>query len=101
MQCSIRNQSAFTIGGCIAADKSNIAVPLVGVGNAELMQPQPTITITTENRCRRHSKLRPSAWNIDPRRVVLFFATLSSMGTILLIYFTLSISKLSGGDESA
>ncbi|XP_057462861.1 uncharacterized protein LOC130752975 isoform X2 [Actinidia eriantha] len=40
------------------------------------------------------------SWAIDPRRILLFFATLSSMGTILLIYFTLSMSKL-GGEESA
>ncbi|GFS29444.1 hypothetical protein Acr_00g0006730 [Actinidia rufa] len=40
------------------------------------------------------------SWAIDPRRILLFFATLSSMGTMLLIYFTLSMSKL-GGEESA
>ncbi|XP_010240932.1 PREDICTED: uncharacterized protein LOC104585675 isoform X2 [Nelumbo nucifera] len=46
------------------------------------------------NRCnsRRYSGRR-SSWFLDPRRVVVFFATLSSMGTILLIYFTLSISN--------
>ncbi|XP_042028561.1 uncharacterized protein LOC121775540 isoform X2 [Salvia splendens] len=30
-------------------------------------------------------------WTVDPRRILFFFATLSCMGTILLIYFTLSI----------
>ncbi|XP_076952199.1 uncharacterized protein LOC143625857 [Bidens hawaiensis] len=30
---------------------------------------------------------------INPRRILFFFATLSSMGTILLIYFTLSMAK--------
>ncbi|XP_076899410.1 uncharacterized protein LOC143553271 [Bidens hawaiensis] len=30
---------------------------------------------------------------INPRRILFFFATLSSMGTILLIYFTLSLAK--------
>ncbi|XP_076931488.1 uncharacterized protein LOC143596658 isoform X2 [Bidens hawaiensis] len=30
---------------------------------------------------------------INPTRIVFFFATLSSMGTILLIYFTLSMAK--------
>ncbi|KAI3742960.1 hypothetical protein L1987_60659 [Smallanthus sonchifolius] len=30
---------------------------------------------------------------INPTRILFFFATLSSMGTILLIYFTLSMAK--------
>ncbi|CAN4078303.1 unnamed protein product [Withania somnifera] len=47
---------------------------------------------------RRFSFRRSSNWTIDPRRILLFFATLSSMGTILLIYFTLSIAKLNGED---
>ncbi|XP_044462045.1 uncharacterized protein LOC123193252 isoform X2 [Mangifera indica] len=42
---------------------------------------------------RRNSFKRSSLWVLDPKRVLLFFATLSSMGTILLIYFTLSMSK--------
>lgn len=42
----------------------------------------------------------PPSWTVDPRRVVLFFATLSSMGTLLLIYFTLSMGKLSGDDDA-
>ncbi|KAG5061694.1 hypothetical protein GLYMA_01G240500v4 [Glycine max] len=54
--------------------------------------------IPTESKCsitRRNSFRRPSSWAIDPKRVLLFFATLSSMGTMLLIYFTLTISKQS------
>lgn len=33
---------------------------------------------------------------INPRRIMFFFATLSSLGTILLIYFTLSMAKHNG-----
>lgn len=36
------------------------------------------------------------SWTIDPRRILLFFATLSSIGTILLIYCTLHVSKHNG-----
>ncbi|KAG5070415.1 hypothetical protein JHK85_002792 [Glycine max] len=53
--------------------------------------------IPTESKCsitRRNSFRRPSSWAIDPKRVLLFFATLSSMGTMLLIYFTLTIREL-------
>ncbi|XP_019171555.1 PREDICTED: uncharacterized protein LOC109167093 isoform X2 [Ipomoea nil] len=47
-------------------------------------------------------RLPSSSWTLDPRRILLFFATLSSMGTILLIYFTLSIgTKLGGDNETA
>ncbi|XP_047318658.1 uncharacterized protein LOC124921990 isoform X2 [Impatiens glandulifera] len=46
----------------------------------------------------RRSSFKRS-WIIDPRRILLFFASLSSMGSILLIYFTLSMGKLSGEDS--
>ncbi|XP_006657785.1 uncharacterized protein LOC102710713 [Oryza brachyantha] len=39
---------------------------------------------------------QPAPW-LDPRRVVFFFATLSSVGTLILLYFTLSMSKMGGG----
>ncbi|CAJ1925079.1 unnamed protein product [Sphenostylis stenocarpa] len=55
----------------------------------------------TESKCsitRRNSFRRPSSWALDPKRVLLFFATLSSMGTMLLIYFTLT-SKKQSSDE--
>ncbi|XWS18234.1 hypothetical protein CRYUN_Cryun32bG0025800 [Craigia yunnanensis] len=61
------------------------------------------ITATTESRfsLRKNSFRRsPPPWLRDPKRIVLFFATLSSVGTILLIYFTLSITKMNG-DENA
>ncbi|KAK7308144.1 hypothetical protein VNO77_41741 [Canavalia gladiata] len=50
---------------------------------------------TTESKCmtRRNSFRRPSSWALDPKRVLLFFATLSSIGTMVLIYFTLTIHK--------
>uniref|UniRef100_A0A7N0RF60 Uncharacterized protein n=1 Tax=Kalanchoe fedtschenkoi TaxID=63787 RepID=A0A7N0RF60_KALFE len=59
------------------------------------------ITITAGNMAesrwsnRRSYSFRrpPPGWAVDPRRILFFFATLSSMGTILLIYFTLSMSK--------
>ncbi|KAH6795938.1 hypothetical protein C2S51_036924 [Perilla frutescens var. frutescens] len=41
----------------------------------------------------------PSAWSIDPKKILMFFATLSSFGSVLLIYFTLSMSKLNGDDD--
>ncbi|XVF25977.1 hypothetical protein REPUB_Repub13aG0260600 [Reevesia pubescens] len=61
------------------------------------------IIASTESRfsLRRNSFRRsPPPWLLDPKRILLLFATLSSMGTILLIYFTLSISKMNG-DENA
>lgn len=41
-----------------------------------------------------------SRWTFDPRKILFFFATISSMGTILLIYFSLSMSKITGDDSS-
>ncbi|KAJ6832273.1 uncharacterized protein M6B38_343895 [Iris pallida] len=34
--------------------------------------------------------------SIHPRRILLFFATVSSMGTMILIYFTLAINQRGG-----
>ncbi|KAE8689711.1 Detected protein of unknown function [Hibiscus syriacus] len=59
-----------------------------------------SITAATESRFnpRRNSCRRPPPpWLLDPKRVLMLFATLSSIGTILLIYFTLSMSK--NGDQ--
>ncbi|KAK1368432.1 hypothetical protein POM88_034524 [Heracleum sosnowskyi] len=55
----------------------------------------PTTTDTTESKLcsKRNSFKRSSSWTIAPRRILLFFATLSSMGTILLIYLTLSMKN--------
>lgn len=56
-------------------------------------------TTTSESRLtRRNSFIRSSSWTVDPKRVLIFFATLSSMGTMLLIYFTL-ISNKQNADE--
>ncbi|KAI3745442.1 hypothetical protein L1987_58554 [Smallanthus sonchifolius] len=37
---------------------------------------------------------------INPRRILMFFATLSSMGTVLLICLTLSMSRYNEDDNS-
>ncbi|KAM7255016.1 hypothetical protein ACFE04_020257 [Oxalis oulophora] len=91
------------------------AATLAGVGPADQQtQVHHQITVTTtnsnitasstaaENRfgLRRNSfKRSSSTWAVDPKRVLLFFATVSSMGTILLIYFTLSVGKFNVDDQ--
>ncbi|XP_049935658.1 uncharacterized protein LOC116261416 isoform X2 [Nymphaea colorata] len=45
-----------------------------------------------EGRCKKFNRLTA----MHPRKILLIFATLSSMGTIILIYFTLSIHKSAG-----
>ncbi|KMZ72524.1 hypothetical protein ZOSMA_162G00450 [Zostera marina] len=45
-----------------------------------------------DGRNKRFSRLR----SIRPRSILLFFASMSSMGTILLIYFTLAINQRGG-----
>ncbi|KAA8515465.1 hypothetical protein F0562_018924 [Nyssa sinensis] len=60
-------------------------------------------TTTTQSKCsgKRFSFRRsPPSWVMDPRRILLYFATLSSMGTILLIYFTLSVGQVSRDDNA-
>ncbi|XP_062186423.1 uncharacterized protein LOC133890004 isoform X2 [Phragmites australis] len=43
---------------------------------------------------------RPAPW-LDPRRVVFLFATLSSVGTLILLYFTLSMSRTGSSGSGA
>ncbi|CAO2842608.1 unnamed protein product [Amaranthus hypochondriacus] len=70
--------------------------------------PQHQITIKTggistiaDGRLGRRSSLKRSSytWFSDPKRILLFFASLSSMGTMLLIYFTLAVSKANDKDN--
>ncbi|KAL0926755.1 hypothetical protein M5K25_003004 [Dendrobium thyrsiflorum] len=50
-----------------------------------------------DGRLRRLASRRPAPW-LDPRRVLVFFATLSSVGTLILLYFTLFMGNIPGGD---
>ncbi|CAL9052631.1 unnamed protein product [Musa banksii] len=45
-------------------------------------------------RCRRAGgRLRPSRW-CNPRRVLFVFASLSCMGTLILVYFTMAMGRM-------
>ncbi|KAF3451665.1 hypothetical protein FNV43_RR07761 [Rhamnella rubrinervis] len=86
------------------------AVAVGTIDNSSSPQVHHQITITAGNiststdgsRCvaRRNSFRRSSSWGLEPKKVLFFFATLSSMGTILLIYFTLAMTKYGAEDES-
>ncbi|RZC46272.1 hypothetical protein C5167_039228 [Papaver somniferum] len=55
----------------------------------------------SKHRNQMKSSSQPRNWMMDPRRILFFFASLSSMGTIILIYFTLSIGKFSSDVSGA
>ncbi|XP_047162111.1 uncharacterized protein LOC124832040 isoform X1 [Vigna umbellata] len=99
------------VGPCTLEKTAGMALGSMDHSINPLVYQQITMTTNnivgnpTENKCsitRRNSFRRPSSWALDPKRVLLFFATVSSMGTMLLIYFILSSSKQSpdeyGGD---
>ncbi|XP_057762472.1 uncharacterized protein LOC130982472 isoform X4 [Arachis stenosperma] len=98
--------SSPKVGGSCTPEKA----ALLGVGSIDhSINPHihhqipvtPTGTTAAESAkslTRRNSFRRSSLWALDPRRVLLFLATLSSMGTMLLIYFTLAISKQNSDD---
>ncbi|KAJ1691650.1 hypothetical protein LUZ63_015805 [Rhynchospora breviuscula] len=48
-------------------------------------------TPRASGKCKRSARRR-STW-LDPRKVLFVFAALSSMGTLILLYFTLSMAK--------
>ncbi|CAI0407090.1 unnamed protein product [Linum tenue] len=61
-----------------------------------------TTAVEGRSPSRRNSfKRHQSSWLLDPRKVLFFFATLSSLGTLLLIYFTLSIASVQSDDAAA
>ncbi|EHA8590840.1 hypothetical protein COCNU_scaffold025406G000040 [Cocos nucifera] len=60
---------------------------------------QATTPTAAGGRCRRPAR-RQTPW-LDPRRVLVFFATLSSMGTLILLYFTISMGKMAGSDGNS
>ncbi|TKY51095.1 hypothetical protein E2542_SST22610 [Spatholobus suberectus] len=93
---------AALAGSCTAEKSAVLAVGSTHHSTNTQVHHQIAITASnmcsstpTESKCvtRRNSFKRSSSWLLDPKRVLLFFATLSSMGTMLLIYFTLTISK--------
>ncbi|KAK9155836.1 hypothetical protein Sjap_003316 [Stephania japonica] len=54
------------------------------------------INIPGETKLKKSSSRQQRPWNarfISPRRVLFFFATISSMGTLLLLYFTLFMAR--------
>ncbi|KAK4857721.1 hypothetical protein QYF36_005139 [Acer negundo] len=105
-------------GHGMAPEKQTMAAAVVGADQSGGERAQGLhhhqITITTGNmisrsgspenrsamKMRNSFKRSSSTWVIDPKRVLLFFATLSSMGTILLIYFTIAVGKYRAPDES-
>ncbi|KAM1485475.1 hypothetical protein TB1_036323 [Malus domestica] len=96
-----------TVVGSSTPEKSPLAVGTIDQSSNPHVHHQITVTAanigtTTEGRCvvRRNSFRRSSSWRIDPKRVLFFFATMSSIGTILLIYFTLSIAKYNADETS-
>ncbi|GER27219.1 squamosa promoter binding protein-like 15 [Striga asiatica] len=46
-------------------------------------------------------RTRPMTIISNPKQILVFFATLSSIGTILLIYFTLSMAKLNSDGNAS
>lgn len=63
-------------------------------GSARLVVHTP-LAGTPGSKSRRFGR-RAAPW-LDPRRVVFLFATLSSVGTLILLYFTLSMSRADSG----
>lgn len=76
-------------------------VPVESLTMKDLFDKQPqTITTMAENRCQSKIYTKQRSFGIGPKQVLLFFATLSSMGTLILIYFTLSINKFNGDSNT-
>ncbi|XP_073006432.1 uncharacterized protein [Typha latifolia] len=84
-------------GGGESGEKATVSVHVAGDGDHSRNFHTTTPT-SGWGKCRRVGR-RPSSW-LNPRRVLFVFATLSSMGTLILLYFTLSMGKMAGSDSS-
>lgn len=76
----------------VPSQLEQLKLPLVQ--NKTLVAPQcaactPVLTDTGEGRNKRFNRLT----SVHPRKILLLFATLSSVGTMILIYFTLAINS--------
>ncbi|XP_057961968.1 uncharacterized protein LOC131153577 isoform X2 [Malania oleifera] len=105
-------RAAALSGESMMREKSSMVVRLGTAAEHQSVNPQVhhQITITAANignaesprvlkRCPSRRSPSSSCF-LDPRRVLFFFATLSSMGTILLIYLTLSVGKMGADDDN-
>uniref|UniRef100_A0A803NZ24 Uncharacterized protein n=1 Tax=Cannabis sativa TaxID=3483 RepID=A0A803NZ24_CANSA len=94
------------VGSCTPEKASGVTLGTTENSSNPQVHHQITITAgnistVTDGRSvlRRNSFKRSSSWAFDPKKILFFFATLSSVGTILLIYLTLSMSKYNTDDN--
>ncbi|KAF3320857.1 hypothetical protein FCM35_KLT14991 [Carex littledalei] len=80
-------------GGPGAGDKLDTYVHVAGANGETLNGHTGMTTANPGGKYRRLNSRRSSQW-INPRRVLFTFATVSSMGTLILLYFTLSMGKM-------
>ncbi|XP_020092503.1 uncharacterized protein LOC109713009 isoform X1 [Ananas comosus] len=79
----------------VPSQLDQLKLPLVPNKALVAAQPaagSPVITDSGEARNKRFHRLTA----IHPRKILLLFATVSSMGTMILIYFTLAINRRGG-----
>ncbi|XP_075477301.1 uncharacterized protein LOC142518398 [Primulina tabacum] len=108
--CMLSTSPRATLHGSSTPEKPTVVVALGATDHATTHQPHHQITINgsmsntaEESKCgnKRFSFRRsPLSLTVDPRRIFFLFATLSSIGTIILIYFTLSMTKINGDDNA-
>ncbi|XP_020589867.1 uncharacterized protein LOC110031141 isoform X2 [Phalaenopsis equestris] len=88
-----------------AADRESLSVLIhvASEGDATLLIPQKTSSEAVVGAGGRNRRIagRRQGLRLDPRRVVVLFAALSSMGTLILLYFTLSLGKMPDGNTNA
>ncbi|XP_077243514.1 uncharacterized protein LOC143884043 isoform X2 [Tasmannia lanceolata] len=84
------------LGVGISTVEKSVVVPVANIASSE------GTSSSSEVRLRRFNSIsnRRSFW-LNPRRILFAFATVSSMGTLILIYFTLTIRNTMGEDSHA
>ncbi|XP_078157107.1 uncharacterized protein LOC144552939 [Carex rostrata] len=80
-------------GGPGPGDKLDTYAHVAGANGETLNGHTGMVTANPGGKCRRLNSRRSPQW-INPRRVLFTFATVSSMGTLILLYFTLSMGKM-------
>ncbi|KAI0497865.1 hypothetical protein KFK09_021103 [Dendrobium nobile] len=100
-----RTADCVAAASAAATDRESLSI-LIHVatdGEAAALPPAKTPTLAFVGAGGRSRRIagRRQVPRLDPRRVVVLFATLSSMGTLILLYFTLSLGKMAGGNTNA
>lgn len=96
-------RTANSVASATDRESLSVLIHVASEGDVTALPPEKTPTAAVVGASCRNRRIagRRQGPRLDPRRVVVLFATVSSMGTLILLYFTLSLGKMPAGNTNA